>query len=168
MNPETPKILLNGGCHCGSVRYSLDWPLTDRQVSNNEPSENTGFLIPGRRCGCTFCSCFQGTWTSHPEACLQFASGARNYLTAYRFATASAQFMFCAHCGVILAALSTIEEREWAVINVRTLDQSPVRDGPGQSEYFIKESESCFGDEDLKQRTARHRDRWIATVVWLQ
>jgi hypothetical protein len=167
MNPETRKTLLNGGCHCGSVRYRLDWPLPDRLASNQASSVKREILIPGRRCGCTFCTRFQGTWASDPEARLEFASGARNHLTAYRFATASAQFMFCARCGVLLVALSTIDERERAVINIRTLDQTPVEAGTGQSEYVIDESESCFDGEDLEQRTARRSERWIATVVWL-
>ena len=50
---------LTGSCHCKTMDYRLDWP--DQAES-----------IPARRCSCTYCSRFGGTWTSHPKASYNF------------------------------------------------------------------------------------------------
>jgi hypothetical protein len=34
--------MLQGGCHCGNIRFTLDWPA--------QPAR-----IPARECDCTFC-----------------------------------------------------------------------------------------------------------------
>ena len=83
---------LGGGCHCRSIRYQLEWPA------------GSG-LIPARRCGCSFCTRFNGTWTSHPEAKLDMAETASQPATRYRFATGTADFLFCAACGVVVVAI---------------------------------------------------------------
>ena len=47
-----------GGCHCRALHFRLDWP------------EDAGPL-PARRCTCSYCTRFDGTWTSHPDARLE-------------------------------------------------------------------------------------------------
>ena len=70
--------------------------------------------------------------------------------------------MFCQKCGVVITAIANIDQVDRAVLNVRTLNQPEEGDPP----FILEESEGCFDDEDLEQRTNRRRDRWIGQVSW--
>jgi hypothetical protein len=135
--------LLTGSCHCAANRYRLEWPAGIR-------------ALPARRCGCTFCTRFNGTWTSHPEAGLEIRESAEFPLTRYRFGTATADFLFCSRCGVALAVLCEIAERTYAVVNVNTLN--------ARDEIDFERSDSEFDGESRDRRLERRAQRWIGRV----
>lgn len=133
----------SGGCHCGDIRYRLDWP------------DGAGKL-PARRCGCSYCSRFNGTWTSHPEAKLEVETSGHP-VGRYRFATGTADFLFCRRCGVTLAALDDHGDKLKAVVNIHTLD--------GFDTIGFDRSESDFEGEALDARLTRRAAHWIGDVT---
>ena len=135
---------LEGGCHCGAVRDALEWPESA--------------AIPARRCSSTYCTRFGGTWTSHPDARLDFGSPAAGLLARYRFGTGTADFCFCRHCGVMVAALDGNANRLKAVVNVRTLD--------AYDDITFERSDSCFDSESAEARLERRGRNWIRSVAF--
>ena len=131
---------LEGGCHCRALRYTLHWP--------------GDAAIPARRCGCTYCTRFDGTWTSHPEARLELACTVEP--AAYRFGTKTADFIHCPRCGVVVIAVDDTGEAPRAVLNVNTLDDHALLD--------FEHSDSDFDGESRDDRLARRAARWIPAV----
>jgi hypothetical protein len=74
---------LNGGCHCGAVRFS---------VEVEEPVELTD-------CNCSICAKtgFQHLIVTDAAFTLERGAGA---LTRYRFNTGTAEHLFCKACGI--------------------------------------------------------------------
>jgi hypothetical protein len=134
---------LEGGCHCGAVRYVLDWPEAAK-------------IIPARRCNCSFCTRFNGTWTSHPDALIDITVDPAQPMSVYRFGTQTAGMLFCGRCGVMVFATCKLDDRTRAVVNVNTLDE-------GQ-ECELELSDSCFEEEALEQRLERRAANWIGHV----
>ncbi len=134
---------LGGGCHCRSIRYELEWPAASG-------------LIPARRCGCSFCTRFNGTWTSHPQAILDVTETASRTATRYRFGTGTADFLICAACGVVVVAITESAAGLKAVLNINTLDEAESL----EFDY----SDSDFGSESVDQRMSRRNENWIGSV----
>jgi len=141
VNPR-PR-LLDGGCHCGANGYRLEWP-------------GGAGALPARRCTCTFCTRIDGTWTSHPQAVLEIREHREHPLTRYRFGTATADFLFCSRCGIVLAAVCEIGGRQLAVVNVQTLE--------ARDELAFDRGDSDFEGESRAQRLNRRLGRWIGRV----
>lgn len=133
---------LHGSCHCGNLRYVLDWP--------GEPP-----AIPGRACSCSFCTRHGAVWTAHPEARLAIEAGDAAAVSRYAFDTRTAQFLVCARCGVAVACTSRIRGRDHAVVNARTFDDATVR---------IEQAPVSFDGEDEAGRLRRRAQRWIGDV----
>lgn len=132
--------VLAGGCHCGALRYALHWP---EQAA-----------IPARRCGCSYCTRFEGTWTSHPSARLVLTCTVAP--GRYRFGTKTADFIHCTRCGVVVIAVDDTGDAPRAVLNVNTLDE---RDA-----LAFDLSDSDFDSETRDERLARRSARWIPSV----
>lgn len=77
-----PMDALDGGCHCGVVRFRVAGPLS-----------------PIVRCNCSICR-MKGFlhWIVEPDR-FELLQG-REALTEYRFGTRTAKHWFCRHCGV--------------------------------------------------------------------
>lgn len=76
----------------------------------------------------------------------------------YRFATATADFIFCSRCGTPTLVTSDIGGKLYAVVNVNTFDED--QDLMLQLEF----SDSCFDGESVEQRLQRRRERWVGEV----
>ncbi len=136
-------VLLRGGCHCGDLEYQLEWP------------ENP-VLMPARRCGCSFCTRFNGTWTSHPSASLVIRESRENPAIRYRFGTATADFLICSRCGIAIAATCDAGKGLQAVVNVNTLaEEQAIR---------FDASDSNFDGEAVQDRLQRRTANWIGQV----
>src|SRR5262245_61276136 len=96
-DPPAPRRIL-GSCHCGNIRFTLDWP--DARAA-----------IPARACGCSMCTKHRGVWTSHPAARFALDVGDESRVTRYRFGTGTADFHVCAACGVVPIVTCTIDGR---------------------------------------------------------
>ncbi|MBT8078370.1 MAG: GFA family protein [Gammaproteobacteria bacterium] len=135
---------INGGCHCGNLRYTLDWP-------------DGGSEIPARRCGCSFCRKHGGIWTSNPDARLLAQIADPSQLSRYQFGTVTAHFYICSNCGAAPFVVSEIDDTLYAVVNVNTLEKI-------DSARF-DESATDFDGEDTDSRLERRKKNWIPDVT---
>src|SRR5689334_15499504 len=105
-------MLVNGSCHCGNIKFTLDW--------KPEPSE-----IPARACGCTFCTKHGGVWTSCPGGTLKIAVADSTRISQYTFGTRTADFQICGRCGNVPVVTSRIDGHLYAVVSVHAFDNVP-------------------------------------------
>lgn len=124
-------------CHCGDLRGSLSWP--------------DGVDLVGRACGCGYCTRFAAIWTSHPDASLRLSGSPRRY----RFGTQTADFLFCRHCGGLIAAHSRIDGHDYAVVNLRLAEVDLEA---------LSVSGTDFEGEATPARLQRRAERWIRHV----
>ena len=78
-------------------------------------------------------------------------------ISHYAFGTRTAQFRVCVDCGVVPVAISRIDERDYAVVNVNTftdVDRSLLQPQPVD-----------FDGEDEAVRLARRKRHWIGDVA---
>ena len=140
-----PVRRIDGGCHCGNVRFAFHWP-------------GAGETIPTRKCGCSFCTKHGGVWTSHPDGRLEVTVADLTALDAYRFGTATADFHVCSTCGVVPYVTSAIEGGLYAVVNVNCFENVDPAE--------LKQSPSDFDGETTGDRLARRQRNWIGNVAW--
>ena len=72
-----------GGCHCGSVRYSVDLDLSQGTL----------------KCNCSICSKARAWLIAVDPADFRLLSGADN-LSDYQFGTRQLHHQFCKSCGI--------------------------------------------------------------------
>jgi hypothetical protein len=136
------RVLL-GGCHCGALSYTIDWP--------------PGLALEGRACACDYCARHGAVWTSHPDARAQLTVGEESAILRYRFGTSSADFIVCRRCGILVIAVCVLEDGARCVINVNSLDNVDASE--------IGRRATNFDGEDLASRLARRRRNWMP-VSW--
>lgn len=134
---------IEGKCHCGNIRYVLDWP-----------GEVSG--IQARNCTCSFCTRHGGSWTSHREGALAAVIADPALVSQYRFGTGTADFHVCSRCGVVPFVTSTIDGRLYAVVNVNTFE--------GLDRTAIPRQAKDFAGEDSAGRLERRKGHWIPDV----
>jgi len=134
---------IEGGCHCGDIRYRLVWP-------------GAIDVIPARACGCSFCRPRRATYTSHPEARLEAMIADEAGLSRYRFGTSTAEFFVCRRCGGMTFAISDIDGRNHAAVNVFTFDDADAM------EFDV--SSTDFDGETVDERLERRARNWIPSV----
>ncbi len=136
---------IEGGCHCGTIRYEFLWPPDEAEI-----------LV--RACSCSFCMKHQGTYTSHPQAELHATITDTKRVPAYRFGHETADFYVCSRCGVLTFAVSRIAERDYAVVNVHTFEHIDPAD--------FTTCITNFDGETPDIRLARRERTWTPTV-WI-
>lgn len=134
---------IEGGCHCGNIRYTFFWPGGDAE-------------IPVRACSCDFCMKHAATYTSHPEGRLRAQVRDAEMLSRYRFGHETADFFVCGRCGVIPFATCEIDECLHAVVNIHTFE--------GVDPTRMVRRVTDFEGETPTQRLARRHQRWTADV----
>jgi hypothetical protein len=140
-------MLIKGSCHCGNVKFKLDW--------QPEPSE-----VPARACGCSFCQKHGGVWTSCPTGSLVVEVVDPARVSRYTFGTKTAEFHICATCGAVPVVTSEIDGKTYAVVNVSTFE--------GLDPAFLRRSPANFDGEDEATRLARRTRGWIPSVSFSQ
>jgi hypothetical protein len=134
---------IEGKCHCGNIRYLLNWP-------------DDGTRITARVCGCTFCTKHGGSWTSHGDATLVAEIRDVTLVSKYRFGTGTADFYVCARCGAVPFVTSVIDARLYAVVNVGTFE--------GINPSSLGRTATDFDGEDAAERLERRTRNWIRNV----
>jgi len=134
---------IEGKCHCGNLRYVLEWP-----------GEETAITI--RACSCTFCTKHGGSWTSHRDAALRAEVREASLVSRYRFGTGTADFYVCSRCGVVPFVTSAIEGHLYAVVNVNTFE--------GINPSSLARTATNFDGEGTGERLERRKRNWIGTV----
>lgn len=82
----------HGGCHCGAVQFAF---TTQCALTDFAP----------RACDCDFCMRHRAAWISDANGRLRIT--ASDALRRYRQGSGQAEFLFCGHCGVLVAVLCT-------------------------------------------------------------
>ena len=77
-------MMVEGGCHCGLVRFEADVPDGPIQV---------------KECDCSICSMSGYLHLLVPQEKFRLTEGRRD-TTTYRFGTGTAQHIFCTQCGI--------------------------------------------------------------------
>jgi len=132
----------SGACHCKAIHYRFTsaTALSDFSV---------------RACDCTFCRAHGAAYISDPQGSLTLFFQDRSQVRFYRQGSNTADFILCAHCGVLVCALHS-QDGERAVINARTLADfaslPPART-------------TSFSDAGAEQKQQRWRQTWIGRVV---
>jgi hypothetical protein len=134
---------IEGKCHCGNIRYVLEWP-----------GDATAIKI--RECGCAFCRKHGGSWTSHRDAELVAGIGDTSLVSKYNFGTATADFYVCSRCGAVPFVSSAIDDGLYAVVNVNTLE--------GVSTSALVRTAANFDGEGTDARLERRKRNWITRV----
>lgn len=135
-------MLIRGKCHCGNIRYTLDWPAQERDIK-------------ARACSCSFCAKHGGRWTSHPESKLVATLGDAALASKYRFGTRTADFYVCTRCGAVPVVTSAIDGALYAVVNVNTFEG--VRG-------TLWSDKASFDGEGTGERLGRRKRSWIRDV----
>ena len=143
-------VQIAGGCHCGALSFVLAWPA----------DAGAEVVVPSRKCGCSFCTRIDGSWTSHPEAGLEVTQSAEHPPIRYQFGTKTADFIICSHCGMTPLVVCTLDGVEYAVVNTNTFDEI---ENPG---YTLSYAATDFEGEETQERLARRKARWISKVDW--
>ena len=99
-------IEVEGGCHCGAVRFVARLP---------QPP------VPALDCNCSICSMTGFLHLIVPHADFELISG-REALSSYRFGSGTAEHLFCSVCGVKSFYQPRSHPAAWS-INVHCLDQ---------------------------------------------
>lgn len=134
---------LHGACHCGAIRFALDWTPA--------PAE-----IPARACSCSFCSARGAVWTATPAARLTVTLADPALRSRYRFGTETATFHVCARCGGVPVVTGDDAGRTVAVVNVTCFtDVDPA---------LLRPVPVSFDGEEPAARLARRARNWIGSV----
>jgi hypothetical protein len=99
-------VKVEGGCHCGSVRFAAKLPPAP---------------VPALDCNCSMCRMtgFLHVMVRHED--FELLTG-RDALTAYRFGTGTAKHLFCRFCGVKSFYQPRSHPDSWSV-NANCIDQ---------------------------------------------
>lgn len=137
---------IQGGCHCGNLRFALDWTPAPEEIVL-------------RICSCSFCSKHGAAWTSHPAGTLRVWVRDPARMTPYSFATQTARFHICTECGALPFITCRIDEQWFAVVNANCFENvdSAIYRRVGMS----------FEGESTPDRLARRKKNWIGCVEFM-
>jgi hypothetical protein len=100
---------INGGCHCGAVRFE---------------AELDGQPVPALNCNCSVCRMTGFLHVMVPHSDFELVAG-REALVSYRFGTGAAEHLFCGTCGVKSFYQPRSHPNAWSV-NANCVDQELV------------------------------------------
>ena len=132
---------LTGSCHCQRLQLALHGSL--------EPAETSP-----RACDCSFCQAHAAAWVSDPDGELVITVSDAEALGRYRQGSESAEFLFCRHCGVLVAVVFATDEGQRGAVNVLCL---------AEAEEFAPEQ--VVSPQQLAPEVRRERWRSLWTPV---
>ncbi|RZI42898.1 hypothetical protein EGT07_11420 [Herbaspirillum sp. HC18] len=139
-------MLIQGSCHCGNIRFTLDWAPTPEQ-------------IPARACTCSFCRKHGGVWTSCPTGSLKIHLRDPALVSRYAFGTKTAVFHVCSTCGIVPVVTSEIDARTYAVVSVNAFENVDAS--------LLSHAQASFDGEATGDRLARRARNWIPDVEFV-
>jgi hypothetical protein len=104
--PTQRPMKVQGGCHCGAVRFEAELP---------DPP------VPALDCNCSICRMTGFLHIMVPHEQLDLMTG-RDALSSYRFGMGAAEHLFCRLCGVKSFYQPRSHPDAWS-INANCLDQ---------------------------------------------
>jgi hypothetical protein len=97
---------VQGGCHCGAVRFEAELPAPP---------------VPALDCNCSVCRMTGFVHIMVPHDEFELTAG-QDDLTSYRFGTGAAEHLFCRRCGVKSFYQPRSHPEAWSV-NANCLDE---------------------------------------------
>ena len=97
-------MILEGGCHCGAVRFEAEVPAEVEVLD----------------CNCSICSATGFRHLIVPHERFRLLSGA-DKLASYRFGTGAANHLFCSVCGIKSFYQPRSHPESWSV-NLRAVE----------------------------------------------
>jgi len=101
-------IQFEGACHCGAITLHV-------QLAGHPAA-----YIP-RACDCDFCSKHGASYLSDPQGSVRITVSEYGQLNRYRQGSQTAEFLLCAHCGVLLGVQYQENGLLYLSINSRAL-----------------------------------------------
>ena len=136
-------------CHCGNIRL--------RFHTEQSPAE-----LPQRRCLCGFCASHGAVYTSDRNGRVEIEVKDAKLVSRYRnpdsISAHTMFFLVCSVCGVPPIAVSEIDGKEYAVINIRR--------GCTPRIELDQVADMDFDSEALEPRLERRKATWIPEVSW--
>ncbi|MBV8679355.1 MAG: aldehyde-activating protein [Aquitalea sp.] len=105
-------VQLDGACHCGTITLHV------------QLASPAGSYTP-RACDCDFCSKHGASYVSDPQGSVRITVAESGRLNRYRQGSQTAEFLLCAHCGVLLGVQYQESGLLYLSINSRVLDNNP-------------------------------------------
>jgi hypothetical protein len=133
-------VILAGGCHCGALAVELS-------------TERAPEALPLRECQCSFCRRHGARNTVDADGRVRIVAE-RGALRRYRFALGTADFLFCARCGVYVGC---VIDDAFATINVCALDDAARFAQPARA--------VDYGSESADERRERRRAHWTPATI---
>jgi hypothetical protein len=133
-----------GRCHCGNIELGFRTALDPTTVAP-------------RACQCSFCVRHGACYVSDPAGDVEIVAHDEAALVRYRFALATADFLFCGRCGVYVGAVTTADGRSFAALNVNTFDQ--------RGRFTLDARAVEYDGEDPATRRTRQQARWTPAVI---
>lgn len=129
---------MHGSCHCRAIRFKAETAVA-------------AAALKVRRCSCSYCQKAGARWWSDPEGALTLSATDPGFGT-YRFGSKTADFLFCPHCGVLMAAYCEIGGTGYAVVNLNAVT--------GLDAAALPAASFTFESEDTASRLARRQRNW--------
>ncbi len=79
-----------------------------------------------RACDCDFCRKHGAAWLTDPAGSLRLHQRGSDAAVHYRQGSDQAEFLLCAHCGVLVMATYRSDGRLFAALNVRAIEGAPA------------------------------------------
>jgi hypothetical protein len=134
MTTDAAPEILEGGCHCGAVRYRV-------MVRSHEAIE----------CNCSVCAKKGFLHLIVPESDFKLLHGA-DAITTYTFGTHTAKHHFCSHCG-IHSYYRPRSHPEQVDVNLRCLDGVDLLD------FTLSTFDGQNWEDSVEELRTRHRNR---------
>jgi len=136
-------MTFRGGCHCGNVAVDFE-------------TASSAAALEVRACGCSFCRKHGVRAVSDPEGRVTITVEAPDLLVRYRCGLRTADFLFCARCGIYVGALMAEDGASYATVNVNVL---------AASDEFGPATPVSYDGETEAERRARRRQRWTPAEI---
>ncbi len=132
-------MLILGQCHCGNLRFRLE---TERPLAVRE-------------CQCRFCRAHGAACASDPAGRAWIEIGDERWLSRYRFARRTADFLVCRRCGGYLGALLETTAGAFATLNLRNA-----------ADFELPPVEPVdYDGESTEDRVRRRAVGWTPTAI---
>ena len=129
---------LRGRCHCGAIRVAFE----------------TGKPLAPRACQCSFCRKHGARTVSDPAGSAILTLGAETL--RYRFGEGVSDSLLCGRCGIYVGAVSEIEGRLYATLNLNAFDDP---------RWELEAAPVSYDGEGRASRLSRRLERWTPATI---
>jgi hypothetical protein len=137
-------MIYSGRCHCGNIEVELETARAPAQMQV-------------RACQCSLCRRHGGLTVSDPMGHVRLRAQDPEAVSPYRFGLRTSDFLLCGRCGVYVGAVTEVDGRTYAVVNIRTLEDASAFTSPPEP--------YSYDTETAEVRRARRAARWTPATL---